>query len=150
MINYELETVTKSYQTALNQTLLIKHAVAMRGIELLIQSREIDCLIIECEDGFSQLGMMRSILSQDLGMYQRNLVKSALDGFPEDLERNISSLADWCRSHSDVTFVAIPSNNPKGQLKGLILAPYDSCACYKKFSVKEFIKPYRTIRYSCY
>ena len=144
----ELDIETKQHQIDLNQSLLIQHVVGIRGIEQLIQSRDIDCLIIECEDGFSQLGMMRSMLSNELAMAQRNLVKYVLDGFPEDLERNISSLADWCRSNSDVTFVAIPSNNSKGQLKGLILAPYDSCNCYKKFSVREFIKPYRDFMYN--
>ena len=135
---YDLNIEAIVHRTARCENLLIKHAVAIRGIEQLIQKREVDCLVIECEDGFCQLGGMRSFLSEELGMDERNLVKYILDGSPTDLVRDISSLADWCRSNPDVTFVAIPSTRPGSQLKGLILAPYDSCTSYKKYAVPEY------------
>lgn len=99
---YDLNIEAIVHRTARRENLLIKHAVAIRGIEQLIQKREVDCLVIECEDGFCQLGGMRSFLSEELGMAERDLVKYILDGSPTDLVRDISSLADWCSSNPDV------------------------------------------------
>ena len=105
----------------------------------LAESGLVDCVIADAEDGFSPLGMLRSYLSEDLGISERNLVQLVLDGFPEILERNISSLADWSRFRRDeVTLVAIPSERQNGHLRGLVLTPYDDSLCYKKFASPEY------------
>ena len=135
------------YKTKMGSDLLIRHLINM-DVKELLQSKEIDCIVTECEDGFSQLGWMRSVISGDLGLNERSLVRYVLDGCPKDLKNNISSLADWCRSNKDVTIVAIPSNLVTSQLKGIILCPYDAAESYKKFSVLEFRKPYRDFMYN--
>ena len=136
------------YKTKLGSDLLIRHVIGYDAVKKLLQAKDVDCIVIECEDGFSQLGMIRSLISRDLGLNQRDLVQHTLDGFPEDLKNNISSLADWCRSSKDVTLVAIPSNLATSQLKGIVLCPYDAAKSYKKFSVLEFRNPYRDFMYN--
>lgn len=114
-------------------SIVIYHPVGYRP-QTLAENSLVDCIIVDTEDGFSQLGMMRQFLSQDLGLKERNLVQHVLDGFPETLERDISSLADWNRfKNPDVTLVAIPSERQGSRLKGLILAPHDGSKCYKKY-----------------
>lgn len=110
-------------QTRLGEDIIINHPVGYRP-QTLAERGLIDCVIVDTEDGFSQLGMMRHFLSEDLGLTERNLVKYVLDGFPDTLERNISSLADWNRfQNPEVTLVAIPSERQDSHSKGLILAP---------------------------
>jgi len=45
------------------------------SIEKLIEEHNIDVLLIEPEDGFSQLGNARTFLTQDLVLEDRNLVR---------------------------------------------------------------------------
>lgn len=126
-------------KTKHGREVLIYHFVGGKP-ESLIEAGLIDAVIIEAEDGFSQLGMMRNFLSRDLGLQERNLVKYVLDGMPSDFEKNISSLADWSRFKRDeVTLVALPTQREGGHLKGLILAPYDGALSYKKFSTPGYI-----------
>jgi hypothetical protein len=118
-------------------------------METLAPSGLIDAIIVDTEDGFSQLGGMRRYVAADLGLQERNLVKWVLDGFPEKLERNIASLADWNRSRDpEVTLVAIPSERRDGHLKGIILSPYEGSECYKQFSAPDYWLTYRDFMYN--
>lgn len=118
-------------------------------LQTLVANGIIDTIIVDSEDGFSQLGMMRRFISADLGLNERNVVKHFLDGSPKTFERNISSLADWNRFEApDVTFISIPSFRKEGLLKGVILAPYEGCECYKKYACSILGKPYRDFFYN--
>lgn len=135
--------------TRLGESVVINYPVGYK-LATLAESGLVDCVIADTEDGFSPLGMIRSYLSEDLGLKERNLVQHALDGFPEILERNISSLAEWNRfRREEVTLVAIPSERQDGHLRGLILAPYDGSLCYKKFAYPEYgARPHRDFMYN--
>lgn len=134
--------------TRLGERVIINHPLGYR-FETLAESGVLDCVIVDTEDGFSQLGGMRSFLSRDLGLIERNLVKYVLDGFPSNLERNISSLADWNRARKpEVTLVAIPSGRQGSYLRGLILAPYEGSECYKQFSVPTYWRIHRDFMYN--
>lgn len=135
-------------QTCLGESIIINHPVGYL-LQTLVQRGLVDCVIVDTEDGFSQLGMMRHFLSKELGLKERNLVKWVLDGFSEDMEKNISSLADWNRSRTpEVTLVAIPSERPSSRLKGLILSPYEGSECYKKYSAPEYFMTHRDFMYN--
>lgn len=128
----------------LGDQVIINHPIGYR-LEMLAKAGFIDAVIVDTEDGFSQLGMMRRFLANDLGLEERDLAKWALDGFPENLERNIASLADWNRGRfPQVTLVAIPSQRPESLLKGMILSPYDDSKCFESYKyprrkIREFI-----------
>jgi hypothetical protein len=135
-------------RSALGEDVIINHSIGFR-IETLAQEGLVDAVIVDTEDGFSQLGGMRQFLAADLGLQERNLAKWALDGFPEYLERNIASLADWNRSREpEVTLVAIPSERRDGHLKGIILSPYDGSECYKQFSAPTCRRTNRDFMYN--
>lgn len=135
-------------QSSLGENIIINHPVGYQ-LQTLVQGGVVDCVIVDTEDGFSQLGMMRKFLSAELGLIERNLVKYVLNGFPQKLEKDISSLADWNRSRiSEVTLIAIPSERPGSYLKGIILSPYDGSECYKKYSAPEYRKTYRDFMYN--
>ena len=132
----------------LGENIVINHPLGYHPQQL-AEGRVIDCIIVDTEDGFSQLGMMRRFLSEDLGLYERNLVQHALDGFPATVERNISSLADWNRwKNPRVTLVGIPSARQDSHLKGLILAPYDGSDCYRQFCYPGYWKTHRDFMYN--
>jgi len=136
--------------TRLCENILINHSVGVHPEEL-AENGIIDCIIVETEDGFSQLGMMTRFLSRDLGLRQRNVAQHALDGFPSTLEKNIQSLADWNRfDNPSVTLVAIPSERQNSLLKGLILVPHDRSECYKKYAGWRYgiPKPHRDFFYN--
>jgi hypothetical protein len=119
------------------------------NIQKLIELHEIDVLLIEPEDGFSQLGNARTFLTHELGLKDRNLVQWTLNGMKPDFEPSISSLTDWARhTDPDVNLIAIPSNLTSSKLKGLILVPYADSLCYKQFAQGEFAKPYRDFFYN--
>ncbi len=135
-------------RSRLGEDIVINHSIGYR-IETLVDRDLVDVVIADTEDGFSQLGQMRQFLAADLGLDEMNVAKWALDGFPEKLERNISSLADWNRSRSpEVTLVAIPSENRDGHLKGLLLSPYDGSECYKHFSGPDYCLTHRDFMYN--
>ncbi len=122
-----------------------------RGVQNLAEIGLIDAIIVETEDGFSQLGMMRAFLSRDLGLNERNLLRHALDGFPETLEKNISSLADWNRfKNPEVTLIAIPSERQDSHLKGIILVPHGGSKCYRQYAGWDYgtPRPYRDFIYN--
>jgi hypothetical protein len=126
------------FRSALGEDVIINHLIDY-SLETLAQKGLVDAVIVDTEDGFSQLGGMRQFLAADLGLQERNLAKWALDGSPEKLERNIASLADWNRSRDpEVTLVAIHSERRDGHLKGVILSPYDGSECYKRFSAPDY------------
>jgi hypothetical protein len=126
---------------------VVNHPVGLR-VETLIKMSLVDALIVDSEDGFSQLGQMRDFVSADLGIQRRDLVRYVLAGFPNELERNISSLADWNRAREEaVTLVAIPSERSGSCLRGLILSPYDGSEVYKKFSYPGY-RAHRDFMYS--
>ncbi len=134
--------------TRLGENVIINHMPRFK-LQTLAEQGVVDTIIVDSEDGFSQLGMMRRFISVDLGIAQRNLVKHVLDGFPSTLERNISSLADWNRFEApDVTLIAIPSSRQEGLLRGVILSPYECCKCYEKYAVPEHSKAYRDFFYN--
>ena len=56
-------------RSRLGDSIVINHPVGYRP-ETLAEKGLIDCIIVDTEDGFSQLGMMRQFLSQDLGFLQ--------------------------------------------------------------------------------
>ena len=138
----------ESFRTQLDEDVIINHFIGYR-IETLAQKGLVDAVIVDTEDGFSQLGMMRSFFSSDLGIPDRNLSTWVLDGFPDNLERNIPSLADWNRSRDpEVTLVAIPSERRGSHLKGIILSPYDGSECYRQFAVPNYSRPHRDFMYN--
>ncbi len=140
------------------QHIVINHVIESHGsiggprsVKNLAEIGLIDAIIVETEDGFSQLGMMRRFVSWDLGLEERNLVRWALDGFSDKLERNIASLADWNRfKNTDVTLIAIPSETQHSHLKGLILAPYGGSECYRQYAGWDYgtPRPYRDFIYN--
>lgn len=133
---------------ASGRDVVLHHAIDYR-IETLVATGMIDAVIVDSEDGFSQLGKMRDFLSLELGISRRNLVKWAMDGMPDSLERNIASLADWNRARSpEITIVGVPSQREGGLLKGLILSPYDGSVCYRRFAMPGYGKPYRDFFYN--
>lgn len=118
-------------------------------IEKLLEAHNTDVVLIEPEDGFSQLGTARTFLTKDLGLEDRNLVKWALGGMKSDFKPSIASLADWSRgTDPDVTLIAIPSNRKDSKLKGLILVPYADSRCYKQYAQGEYARPYRDFFYN--
>ena len=137
------------FRSGFGEDVVIYHSIGYRRIETLAQYGLVDAVIVDTEDGFSQLGMMRNFLSADLGLQERNVAKWALDGFPEKLERNIASLADWNRSrYPEVTLVGIPSECQGSYLKGVILSPYDGSKCYKRFSAPSYWRTHRDFMYN--
>jgi len=134
----------------LGEDIIINHPVGY-GVETLASAGFVDAVIVDTADGYSQMGMMRPFLSTDLGLAQRNLAQYVLDGFPDTLERNISSLADWNRfKNPEVTLIAIPSEQQHSHLKGLILAPHDGSVCYQQYAGWEYgtPRPYRDFIYN--
>jgi hypothetical protein len=132
----------------LDENIIIYHS--FRGdVKTLAEKNLVDVIIVDSEDGFSQLGMMRRFLSADLGLRERNLAKYILDGCPTTFERNISSLADWNRYEApDVTLISIPSFKQGSLLKGVILAPYEGSHCYRKYDTSVAGKPCRDFFYN--
>ncbi len=132
----------------LDENIIIYHPVGLH-VKTLAEKNLIDVIIVDSEDGWSQLGMMRRFLSADLGLRERDLVKYILDGCPTTFERNISSLADWNRYEAaDVTLISIPSFKQDSLLKGVILAPYEYSHCYSKYAIPQHGKPYRDFFYN--
>ena len=60
----------------------------------------VDCLIVDSEDGFSQLGGVRGFLSEELGYPDTSLKTWTEPGYPDRLEPSIGQLADWCRART--------------------------------------------------
>jgi len=116
------------------KTLPIRHSFGKRLEEVLLDG-EIDCLVADSEDGFSQLGQERQFLSKELGYTDTSLNYLLVKNYPYRLEPSIGQLADWCRGRpNEITLVVMPSRRLDSKFKGLILSPYDGAQCYLKFA----------------
>lgn len=125
----------------------VAHHVSHR-LDYLIDSGLMDTLIIEPEDGFSQLGGVRSTLEDLLGLQSRNMVAWALNNCESTFEPNIPSLADFARfDDPDVTLTAMASRREGSPMKGMVLVPYESSQCYLQYS-NPYSKPYRDFFYN--
>jgi len=92
-----------------------------------------DAYIVSSEDGFSPLGSNRSFLAAELCV-------------PEG---EISKLAAWNRfKNLRVTLVVLPSRRECSCLRGVILAPSQTSACYPPFAVHPTGRPYRDFYYN--
>ena len=140
------ENVT-SIRTRLGEDVVINY-LQNCSINTLVEEGLIDTIIVDSEDGFSHLGMMRSFLSAELGLPERNIVKFVMDGFSNELEYNISSLADWNRSNPDITLIAIPAKRDDSRLRGIIISPYEGSHSYEKYATPKYGKPYRDYFYN--
>lgn len=99
----------------------------------LVEAGECDTYIVSTEDGFSPLGLAKTLLSSDLGIPQSEI------GF----------WADWNRFKNDrVTLVALRSRNCEGKLKGVVLAPAETSVCYERFARPGYGRPYRDFYYN--
>ena len=132
----------------MNSNLTIRH-VLEQDLQTLISKENVDCLIADSEDGFSQLGSAREFLSEDLGYPDTSLLRYIVEEYPDRLEPSIGQLAGWCRSRSpEITLVVIPSRRLNSKLKGLILSPYDGANSYLQFANGEHARPHRDFFYS--
>jgi hypothetical protein len=118
-------------------------------IDDLVQSGQIDCLIIECEQGFSQLGQMEDFLTMDLGLATSPNLQWEVNGMREKINPTLRGLSDWSRYRSpEVTFVGIQNANPNGLLKGIVLSPYEGSRSYTRFSAQDYIHAFRDFYYN--
>lgn len=102
--------------------------------EGLAKRGEADVAIVSTEDGFSPLGGSSRFFEEDLGV-----------SYAEE----IRPLADWNRFENDcVTLIAIPTRNPEGYLRGLILAPGNNTESYKRYANSSYGRPHRTYYYN--
>jgi len=130
-----------------NENISIKHYVDDYRAEF-IKNGEVDCLLIEQETGYSQLGGIVDFLAEDLGLYQllwsKNKYVENTDNLP-----NIRQLADDARSNDlEVTLIGIPSKRNKSCLKGMVLVPYQDSASHHKYALPLYGKPYRDFFYN--
>ena len=65
----------------------VNHTIGVAA-RTLVNEGLVDSLIVDSEDGFSDLGMMREFVSLELGIGRRDLVQHALAGFPETPPRH--------------------------------------------------------------
>lgn len=93
----------------------------------------VDAYIVATEDGFSPLGMNLRFLSEDLGVPVAE----------------IKRLADWNRfENSRTSLVALASRRRGSLLRGVILAPSETAACYERFATPRFGRPFRDFYYN--
>lgn len=93
------------------------------SFEQLAKRGEVDVAIVSTEDGYSPLGAAKRF-------FERDLQVSYEDGF--------GPLAEWNREKNpQITLVAIPSNNPYGLLRGIILAPGGNCPSYLDYVAQD-------------
>jgi hypothetical protein len=102
------------------------------ALQPLAKSGDVDAYIVASEDGFSPLGLNRKFLASDLGVD----------------EEMIGALARWNRFENErFTLVAIPSQRRDSQLRGVILAPSETSACYKRLPTRGR-PPHRSFYYN--
>lgn len=103
------------------------------AFEGLARRGEADVAIVSTEDGFSPLGASREFFETDLAI---------------SYDEEIRPLAHWNRfDNTRVTLVAIPSRNPSGPLRGIILAPGSNTRSYERFGSAHG-RPHRTYYHS--
>lgn len=76
-------------QSRLGENIIINHPVGYQP-QILVQSGLVDCVIVDTEIGFSQLGMMQKFLSAELGLTGRDFIEYVLDDFLKNPEKYIS------------------------------------------------------------
>lgn len=95
---------------------------------------EADVAIVSTEEGFSPLGGSRNFFEKDLQI---------------SYDDEIRHLARWNQDRNEhVTLIALPSRNPQGILKGIILAPGENCRSYLSFASPYGRKPHRDYYYN--
>jgi hypothetical protein len=103
------------------------------NLEVLVHNGRVDTYIVAAEDGFSPLGRNMDFLSNDLGVPRSELAR----------------LASWVRNEcQSVALIAVPSRNPAGSLRGVILAASETSNSYAAFAEPMFGKPYRDFYYN--
>ena len=101
--------------------------------EDLAKRGEADVAIVSTEDGFSPLGGSSRFFEEDLQVPYDKVVRP---------------LANWNRfENSRVTLVAIPTRNPQGLLRGLVLAPGNNTVSYNRFGA-AYGRPHRSYYYN--
>ena len=119
-------------QSRQGTTTLIGHHFAA-SFEELAKRGEVDCFIVSTEDGFSPLGANRDFFADDLGI--------------DDDE--IRKIANWNRFKNDeVSLIGLPSRNPSGRLRGVVLAASETSICYQQFAPAFHSMPYRNFYYN--
>ena len=145
-LKISLKMKTHSTQTSPTQDTIYEFSSFGRGypykatfkyfsgeIKTLAPGGPIDAYIVSTEEGFSPLGSNLEFLATELGV-------------PRD---DIKHLADWNRFENQGTsLIAIPSRNPKGFLRGLILAAHEGSLCYRQYAAPRYGKPYRDFYYN--
>jgi hypothetical protein len=103
------------------------------SFEKLAERGDVDCFIVSTEDGFSPLGANRDFFAADLGIND------------DDIRR----IADWNRFRNDeVSLIGLPSRNPAGKLRGVVLAASETSLCYEQFAPAFHSMPYRDFYYN--
>jgi len=119
-------------QSRQGTTTLIGHHFAA-SFEELAERGDVDCFIVSTEDGFSPLGANRDFFAADLGID---------DG-------DIRKIADWNRFRNDeISLIGLPSRNPSGKLRGVVLAASETSSCYEQFAPAFHSMPYRDFYYN--
>ena len=111
----------------------VEHILSLT-IDELVRSRKIDCLIIECEQGFSQLGQIEDFLTMDLALATNPNLQWEVDGIKEKIYPTLRGLADWARYRSpEIPHVGSTHPNLGGLLKGNLLSLYEGSRSYTRF-----------------
>jgi len=119
-------------QSKQGTTILIGHDFTS-SFEELAERGEVDSFIVSTEDGFSPLGANRDFFADDLGI--------------DDDE--IRKIANWNRFKNDeVSLIGLPSRNPSGRLRGVVLAASETSLCYEQFAPAFHSTPYRDFYYN--
>ena len=130
-----------------NENISIKHYVDDHRAEF-IKRGEVECLLIEQETGYSQLGSIQKLLAEDLGLYEEKWTSNGLEKNKENLP-NIRQLADDARANdTDVTLIGISSRRHSSKLKGIVIVPYQDSASHHKFALPTYGSPYRDFFYN--
>lgn len=124
--------ITGTVQQSSGYLTEIRHAPDLSLSEL-AKSACADVAIMSTEEGFSTLGMSREFLHLDLGWSYGK----------------VKPLAVWNRDvNENVSLIALPSRKQNSLLRGVILAPGDSCLSYQSYSSPYGRKPYRDYYYN--
>ncbi|MHB8523738.1 MAG: hypothetical protein ACYDH9_23700 [Limisphaerales bacterium] len=99
----------------------------------LAESGEVDAFIVATEECYSPLGKALQFFAEHLGIPE-----------PE-----ITSWANWNRFENErVTLVGLGTRRSTSRLRGVILAPGETCQCYVRFAKPLYGRPYRDFYYN--
>lgn len=103
------------------------------ALEAAVLAGRVDAYIVAAEAGFSPLGVSTEFICKELWIQR------------EELDR----LAEWNQHRNNrVTLIALPSRNPASRLRGVVLAPGQTSACYEQFARPLYGMPYRDFFYN--